>query len=249
MKSDFTIGIIGGNGRMGNALREFFVERGLKTIVSDKGTEISNKELVNKSDIIILAIPLNVYEQVLLDIKDNLNNSKMLMDIGSLKSKEVDLMRKYFKGEILATHPLFGPEKKFRGRENNIVVYKLNSKKKTEFVMNLFVDSNLTIIEMSPEEHDLTMAYIHGFYYLMNVTYINILKDKFKSFDKISKLTTTSFSKYISNLKENVFNTQDSLIELIAYDNPYIKEVVDKFHNSLFEKVDLKTLKGFLKNE
>jgi prephenate dehydrogenase len=249
LKSDFIVGIIGSGGRMGAALNKFFINRKVKTVTSDIGSTISNKDLAKESDIVILAVPLTSYEAVLEEIKDSLNNEKMLMDIGSLKFREVKLMKKYFQGEILATHPLFGPEKGFKGKENNIAVCKINSKGKTDFILNMFRKSGLNIIEMTPEEHDRTMAYIHGFYYLMNITYIGILKDNFKSFDKIKNLTTTSFSKYIENLNNNVFNTQDSLIELIVYKNPFIREAVNEFHEKLFKKIDFKELKGFLNYE
>ncbi len=249
MKNDFIVGIIGGNGRMGVALNDFFKSKKVETIVSDINLKISNKELTKNADIVVISTPVTIYEKILEEIYEELNEDKMLMDIGSLKFREVAIMKKYFSGEILATHPLFGPEKRFKGKENNIVISRFNSSEKTEFVLKLLRENQLNIIEMTPEEHDKTMAYIHGFYYLMNITYIEILQNNFKSFGKIKDLKTTSFSKYIENLKNNIFNTQDSLIELIAYENPFIKEVVDEFHKNLFKKVDFSKLKGFLENE
>ena len=47
------IGIIGGKGRMGRLFADFFKERGLKVLVSDQKTKLSNKDLAAKADITI----------------------------------------------------------------------------------------------------------------------------------------------------------------------------------------------------
>ena len=246
MKSDFNIGIIGGNGQMGKSLIDFFKRNGKKVIFSDKNTEISNKKVAKNSDIIILAIPLKYYKDVLDEIHEFLTEDKLLMDIGSLKEEQGKLMKNYHSGEILATHPLFGPEKKFKGNENSIIICKINSGDKTDFLIDLFKNEGLNIIEMSPDEHDEIMAYIHGFYYLMNITYIDILKEKFGKISKIEKIMTTSFQKYILGL-ENIFNTKDWLIELIAYENRYIEKVAKNFKEKLGERVNLWEVREFLK--
>ncbi len=245
MKSDFTVGIIGGKGSMGKSLEKFFKSKNVLTIVSDKEGNISNIDLVKHADIIVLSIPLFLYEKVLDEIKDSLTDDKMLMDIGSLKSAQVKQMRETFSGEILATHPLFGAEKNFSGKENNIIVHKINPGKKTDFILNMFIDNDLNIIELSPDKHDEIMAYIHGFYYLMNISYIEMLKEKFENLENIKNFETTSFGSYIKSL-ENVFNTNDSLIELIAYENPYIDRIKDKFLSALNKKANLKLIRAFL---
>lgn len=245
MKSDFTVGIIGGNGQMGKSLIDFFKRNGIKVIFSDINTEISNKEVAKNSDIIILAIPLKCYEDVLDEIYEFLTQNKLLMDIGSLKEEQAKLMKSYHSGEILLTHPLFGPEKEFKGNENSIIICKINSGEKTDFLINLFKNEGLNIVETSPEEHDEIMAYIHGFYYLMNITYIDVLREKFGEISKIENIMTTSFQKYISGL-ENIFNTKDWLIELIAYENRYIEKVAERFKEKLKEKVNLREVREFL---
>ena len=245
MKDNFKIGIIGGNGSMGRSLVKFFESYNQEVIFSDKDSEFTNREVTKLSDIVIIAVPLNCYEEVLSEINRELTLEKVLMDIGSLKKNQVEIMKKYHKGEILATHPLFGPEKNFYGDENSIVVCKIKPTIKTEFIIELFKKNKLNVIEITPDEHDRIMAYIHGFYYLMNVSYLNILKEEFASIKNIENLMTTSFSKYIDSL-QHVFNTQDWLIELIAYKNPFIDEVIAKFSSQLSKKVNLKEIREFL---
>ena len=245
MKNNFKIGIIGGKGKMGSSLKKFFQTKNIFVAVSDENSELSNIDIVKISDIVILAIPLTYYEKVLAEIEKYLNGTKILMDIGSLKLRQVNLMKKYFKGEILATHPLFGPEKNFMGKENNIVIHKINPGPKTEFILKLFSESRLNILEISPEKHDEVMAYIHGFYYLLNISYSKLLSDKFKEISLLNNYETTSFQTYLKNL-DNIFNTGDLLIELIAYENPYIEKVKKDFFSLMNNRVNLKKIREFL---
>ncbi len=245
MKSNFKIGIIGGNGEMGKSLRKFFNCYKVDVIFSDINTNISNIDVVKNSDIIILAIPLENYFKVLNEIKDFLNEKKLLMDIGSLKEKQIKLMQNYHSGEILGTHPLFGPEKKFKAKENTIIICRVKYGDKSKFIIDLFEKNNLNVVELSPSEHDKIMAYIHGFYYLINITYLDILKDNFYNIENLKNLMTTSFNKYIESL-ENIFNTKDWLIDSISYKNPYINETVSKFKEKLGKRINIPEIREFL---
>jgi prephenate dehydrogenase len=119
LKSDFKIGIIGGNGEMGKSFKNFFNRNGINVLISDIGTKYSNIDIVQKCNIIILSVPLNKYEEILIEIAEYLKNDEhLIMDIGSLKLNPLITIKKYFSGEILATHPLFGPDKKFQAGEN-----------------------------------------------------------------------------------------------------------------------------------
>ena len=107
------------------------------------------------------------------------------------------------------------------------------------------MESKLNIIEITPEEHDEIMAYIHGFYYLMNVTYVKLLKDKFGKISALDNYKTTSFQAYLNSL-DNVFNTGDSLIELIAYENSFNEKVKEEFFSLMKRKINLKDVREFL---
>ncbi len=246
MKSSFKIGIIGGNGAMGSSFRNFLDNKGLDYIFSDNETDYSNIDVVKFSDIVILSISLGNYERILKEISPYLKKGKLLVDFGSLKLESVKLMKFFFDGEILATHPLFGPDKNFFGEGNSIVISKTDPSEKTDFIISLFKENKLNIVELSPEEHDEIMAYIHGFYYLMNITYIDILKNKFQNIDKLEAFKTTSFKSYLNSLN-NIFNGKDELIKFISYSNPYIDKVKNEFINKLGKDINIGDLRNFFK--
>ncbi len=58
------IGIIGGKGKMGKAFARFFVELGYEVIVSDLKTKLKPLELVRKSDVVIISVPIDKTEQL-----------------------------------------------------------------------------------------------------------------------------------------------------------------------------------------
>ncbi|CAD7777149.1 hypothetical protein BLFGPEAP_01615 [Candidatus Methanoperedenaceae archaeon GB50] len=60
MKKPNIIGIIGGTGRMGQWFEAFFEKRGYEVLISSRRTPLSNKELVQKSDVVIISVPIRV---------------------------------------------------------------------------------------------------------------------------------------------------------------------------------------------
>ena len=231
MNGNFTFGIIGGKGEMGNSLKNFLLRNNCKVYISDYNTELSNEQLVLLSDIVVLSVPLNNYEDVLIEISPYLNENpkKLLIDLGSLKMKQLELMKKYHKGLTMGTHPLFGPHKNFR--ESGTIIFCDTIEKennKIQFLLKLFKKNGLKIINMTAAEHDELMSYIHSFYYLTNISYLKLLHEKFGKIDEIKEITTTSLQNFINNLN-NIFNTPPWLIEQIIFDNPFFKERLNDF--------------------
>jgi len=52
-----TIGIIGGKGKMGRAFATFFQKHGFEVLIADKGTKLTNKKVVQRSDMYLCQYP------------------------------------------------------------------------------------------------------------------------------------------------------------------------------------------------
>jgi prephenate dehydrogenase len=103
------IGIIGGQGRMGHLFHEFFVERGIKVLISDLNTKLKNKELVEKSDITIVSVPIDKTKNVIKEILPYLKKSSAITDFTSVKEMPVKEMLNAKDGvEVFSMHPMFG---------------------------------------------------------------------------------------------------------------------------------------------
>lgn len=53
------IGIIGGTGRFGGWFKGFFEDKGITVLISGRKTELQAKELAEKSDIVIISVPIS----------------------------------------------------------------------------------------------------------------------------------------------------------------------------------------------
>lgn len=115
-----------------------------------------------KSEIVIIAVPMNDLESTLRNIKDKLDNGTLVIDVCSLKMFSCDLMKNILgdRFEIIGTHPLFGPQSAPDSIEGmRIALCNVNARDETfNKVAGFCSDLGLKVIETTPEEHDRQMA-------------------------------------------------------------------------------------------
>lgn len=121
----------------------------------------SLEELVKKAKIIIPAVPIKKFEDVLKQISSTITENQILMEVCSVMEYPVEVMKKYLPENLkmIATHPMFGPNsiQKNKGslKEFKIVLSNISLDKNLyDFFKNYFLNLNLNVIELSPEEHD-----------------------------------------------------------------------------------------------
>ena len=81
-----TIGIIGGSGKMGSSFSKNFQKIGIDVIVSDEKSQIKEKELLSKSDWIILCVPIDRTLEAFKKIKNHISKDQVFSDFTSIKS-------------------------------------------------------------------------------------------------------------------------------------------------------------------
>lgn len=94
---------------MGQWFEAFFEKRGYEVLISSRRTPLSNKELVQKSDVVIISVPIRVTVEIIKEVGPYIAPEALLMDFTSLKKASVEAMLKYSKSEVMGAHPLFGP--------------------------------------------------------------------------------------------------------------------------------------------
>src|SRR3989338_9416756 len=88
------IGIIGGKGRMGKLFAEFFAAKGITVLISDIGTKLTNKELSQRSNIVIISVPIDVTLKTIKEVLPYLKKDTAIMDLTSVKQEPIDEMLK-----------------------------------------------------------------------------------------------------------------------------------------------------------
>ncbi len=138
--------------------------------------------------------------------------------------------------QILATHPLFGPESGKNGiRGLKIVLWpvRVDTTLYDQVKLFLFEALGMQIIEMSPDEHDQEMAFVHGLTFFIGEALRNM---------KISdeKLKTATYQHLLEIQYMSQKHTKD-LFETMEIWNPYARTVRSEFLKEL-EKIQI-TLK------
>jgi prephenate dehydrogenase len=136
-----------------------------KSAADELGIPYVSLEDASSSDFVILSIPVQNYSELLPQIIPHLNSGSMVIDVASVKIKPVSILLEQLPEsvEIIATHPLFGPQSGKDGIAGlKCVVCDVRSaryEKLREFLGGML---GLELLEMSPEQHDEEIAYVQG---------------------------------------------------------------------------------------
>ena len=156
-----TVALIGGSGQMGRWFQRFFVDQGLEVLSADLDTPKTPQEVAAQADVVMLSVPIPQVVPIIQDIGPHLLPHAALMDITSVKQRPVDAMLKAFAGEVVGTHPLFGPqEKSIAGR--TVVLCPGRGERWLQWLKDLLDGAGARVKVTSATEHDRMMAVVQG---------------------------------------------------------------------------------------
>lgn len=239
------IGIIGGEGKIGTWFKNFFISQGLKVIISDLNSELSNKELAKRADIVIVSVPIKETVKVIEEVRDYLRKEALLSDLTSLKTKPVEAMKKAKSG-VLGMHPLFGPlVQKLEGQR--IVFCRVRDNFWVNFLKNIFTKNGAKILEMSPKEHDLQISIVQALLHFTNFVLARTIYTQ-------KSLPETSFSTVLFRLQlllwGRILSLSPELLSEIEFENPFFRKILITFQKevkNLAKDVIDKNYKSFAK--
>jgi len=126
---------------------------------------VSEKECL-AAPVVLLCVAISAMEEVLESIAGRLAPGTLVMDTCSVKVYPSKLMLRLLPPEIeiLATHPMFGPDSGMGGIVNlPIVLSPLRVDGKTvRFWRESFKEMGLKVVDMSPRQHDEEVAFSQG---------------------------------------------------------------------------------------
>ncbi len=224
-----------GFGNFGKLAAKHLIKKGIDISISDvldksgEVKEIGGKfvslEEACKNKIIILAVPMENFKEVLERINEKLSPGTLVIDVCSLKMFSCDLMKKILPKhvEIIGTHPLFGPQsapESIKGMR--IVLINVRAKNKTfegikEFCKNL----ELKIIETTTEKHDEQMAFSQALTHFIG----QICK---RNNIKRVEMSTKTFDD-LMDIVDIIKNDTPALFSNMQCMNPFAKQARDKF--------------------
>ena len=153
------------------AKKIFIYEKSKKNISKIKRLKLPGilvrklQDAVIQSDLIIFCIPMSEYKKVILKINNNLTSKKIITDIGSSKSKSLEIIKKNLKKQVFWTssHPIAGSEVSGpeHGREDLfenkwciLIKEKKTNLKHLKFLGSFWKKIGSKVVVMNSDKHD-----------------------------------------------------------------------------------------------
>ncbi len=168
--------------------------------------------LVN-ADIVIIAIPVDSIEDLLPQILDKVNETTVVLDVGSTKTDICKAVRSHpNRRQYVAAHPLAGTEYSgpqaaitglFRGKKNIICDKELSDPEAVTLTTKLFNSIGMQTYYLSSESHDKHLAYVSHLSHITSFTLSLTVLDIEKDDEQILNLASTGFDSTVRLAKSN----------------------------------------------
>lgn len=238
------IGIIGGKGKMGAYFADFFKRNGHEVVISDIGTPLTNKQLAQKADVVIVSVPIDLTEKVILEVAPLVKKSGLLMDLTSVKMGPMECLKKT-KASYIGCHPLFGPTAGISGQ--TFIVCPGKGTLWELWIKRILESNGVTVRELSARKHDEFMSYIQTLTHFSDIAFIDALRK--------SGIPIKEFIKYPSPvymlelyMMGRILNQDPKLYANIQIANPLNVCVIESYLKSCRELAETIEKKKFREN-
>ncbi len=170
------------------------------------------EEGVKRSDLVILAIPVDAIEKLLPQVLDHVDQ-QVVMDAGSIKEAVLEAIKNHpKKGRFVATHPMWGteysgPEAAVKGAFINKATVICNREESDpdaiQLVEDLYRNLGMQLVYMNAVEHDVHVAYVSHISHITSFALANTVLEKEREEDAIFTLASGGFESTVRLAKSN----------------------------------------------
>jgi prephenate dehydrogenase len=194
-------------------------------IAKEKGVKfVPAKELIGKCDAVFLCVPISEMENVLKTNK--FREGSVVIDTCSVKEYPVELMIRHLpiEAQIIATHPMFGPDSVKDGLKGlNFVIHNIRcDNERYSFWLNYFKAKGLNVVDVPPKEHDRLAANSQGITH-----FIGRILERMGA--EPTPMDTTGFRKLIE-VKKQTCNDTMQLFRDLQMRNKFTRQMRMKFY-------------------
>lgn len=198
-----------------------------QAVARQSGVAVASMEEVARSSIVVLAVPLTALESCVSALAGRLRPGQIVIDVCSVKQEPARILQALLPPDIdiLATHPMFGPQSARDGvGGHRIVLCPLRGRQWRRVAAFLRASLRLEVIIATPEEHDRQAATSQGLTHLLARAY--------GSLGDIPLVRTPSFDLLMKAL-DMVRHDSPDVFEAITSGNPYVARVRDRLIEEL----------------
>jgi prephenate dehydrogenase len=191
--------------------------------VSAAGFAPQSFEVASAADIILVAVPVQAMEKVLIQLGQRVRPGATIIDVASVKMLPSQWLSTHIPEttHIVATHPLFGPQSVARGLEGRqLVICPIRGDRHLK-VAALGEELGLRVRITTAEEHDREMAYVQALTHLIgrSLAQMQIPDEMLK----------TQTYQHLLDMTGLIGNDSFELFTAIQTMNPYAPDVVEDF--------------------
>ncbi len=208
-----------------------FSRRGLKPDEVEYGVEIADEKDIFNCDALFFCVAISSMEEVLKLSKPFHNEKALYFDACSVKVEPVRWMKENLPEncQIIATHPMFGPDSYSPKEHMPMVMCDVRTKNKEfDFWFNYFSSRKMKVEKMTPDEHDESAAFSQGITHYIG----RVLADL-----KLNETTidTLGYKKLLEIIEQTCNDSWQLFVDLQKY-NPYTRKMRTDLHESI-EKI------------
>jgi prephenate dehydrogenase len=170
-----SIGLIGGEGKMGSLFHRLFAGQGYRVRSAGPQPDPGYGGLVAESDVVIVTVPITETVAVIRRIAPLLRPGQLLLDFTSIKREPVEAMLEAGSW-VIGCHPLFGPMPDPRGQ--NVVLCPARPGPCLPWLEEALRRLGMTPVEMTAQAHDEAMAFIQGLTHFLNIAFARTLQTR-----------------------------------------------------------------------
>lgn len=217
--------VVGGAGKMGSWLCDYFSSRGHQVMVHDLSGQspfpmVGLREGVERAEMVILATPINNIDHVLEQVLE-IRSDATVFDISSIKSPIISRLKEGAKSgrKVCSIHPMFGPDADSLF-DRNVLICDCGSQEAVNEVIALFDGAGANLVTIDLEEHDEIMSLVLGLTHALNLSFLRALTESDFELEQLSRSASTTFNKQMGTT-EDVANENPELYFDIQSLNPF----------------------------
>ncbi|NTV54610.1 MAG: prephenate dehydrogenase/arogenate dehydrogenase family protein, partial [Syntrophaceae bacterium] len=223
-------GIIGGTGRMGRLFTPVFEQGGYDVVVSGRSTELTNRDIAEQCDLVIVSVPIHDTVRVIDGIAPLLRNDQLLCDFTSLKVLPVEAMLRS-EAEVIGLHPMFGPTVHSLRHQTIIACPARASDARLRHLLALFRSHGAECTITTPEAHDRMMAVVQGLTHFVTLCMADSLRRLGIGIETTEAFTSPVYQIELS-LMGRLLSQDPALYADILQLNPFVPEVLSACRSS-----------------
>ena len=212
------VAIIGGSGQMGQWFQRLFISQGLEVLVADLKTPQTPQEVASQADVVIISVPIPQVKKVVREVAPHLRPDAALMDFTSVKQVPLATMLDHFPGEVVGTHPLFGPgEQSINGL--TMVLCPGRGERWFNWLKDLLENAGARVKVTTATEHDRIMSVVQGLAHFTLIALGRAIRELGVPLQDLEDFSTPTFAT-LHGLARRLFSQDPKLYACIQLANP-----------------------------